>query len=408
MIVKGPRSLRKGNPHAPRISFAANAPLVYNPTMSWTRFRNEFPVTHRWAYFDHAAVAPLSAPAQRALLAWAADVADNGDVHDSDWRRRVEEVRRRAGQLLHGDPLDIAFVKNTSEGIGIVAEGFPWQPGDNVVIAADEYPANIYPWMNLADRGVELRRVPSRDSGRILLDDLHAALDSRTRILSLSFVEYATGFRNDLDAIGALCREHDVLFFVDAIQGLGVLPLDVSRSPIDFLAADGHKWLLGPEGAGLFYIRRELVERLHPVGVGWHSVIGAMDFSRLDLRLKEHAGRWESGSLNTGGIMALGASLELLLDIGIDAIAARVLELTDYLCERAATAGWPVFSSRLPAERSGIVSLSVPADPGRLVRRCREAGIVINQRGGRLRLSPHAYNTPEEVDRLIATLGAPS
>jgi cysteine desulfurase/selenocysteine lyase len=374
--------------------------------MSWTRFRNELPITRRWAYFDHAAVAPLSGPAQRALSAWAADLADNGEIHDSDWRRRVEEVRRRAGVLLHCDPLDVAFVKNTSEGIGIVAEGFPWQAGDNVVIAADEYPANVYPWMNLANRGVEVRRVPSREQGRIALDDLRAAIDGRTRILSLSHVEFATGFRNDLDAVGALCRAHGVLFFVDAIQGLGVLPLDVSRTPIDFLAADGHKWLLAPEGAGLFYIRRELVERLHPVGIGWHSVVGALDFSRIDFRLKPHAGRWESGSLNMGGILALGASLELLLDAGIDAIAARVLELTDYLCDRASAAGLTVFSSRRPSERSGIVSLSAPGDLGGLVRRCRDAGIVINQRGGRLRLSPHAYNTPEEVDRLIATLGA--
>jgi cysteine desulfurase/selenocysteine lyase len=408
VIVKGCPDPSKGNPGAAQNSFAGSEPLVYNPTMNWTRFRTEFPVTQRWAYFDHAAVAPLSGPAQRALVAWAADLTDNGDIHDSDWRRRVEEVRRLAGWLLNCDPLDLAFVKNTSEGIGIVAEGLPWQPGDNVVVAADEYPANIYPWMNLARRGVELRRVPSRENGRIALDDLRAALDGRTRLLSLSHVEFATGFRNDLDAVGALCREHGILFFVDAIQGLGVLPLDLSRTPIDFLAADGHKWLLAPEGAGLFYIRRELVERLHPIGVGWHSVVGAMDFSRIDFRLKPHAGRWESGTLNMGGIMALGASLELLLDAGIDAIAARVLELTDYLCAQAAVAGLSVFSSRRPAERSGIVSLSVPGDLGILVRRCRDAGIVINQRGGRLRIAPHAYNTPEEVDRLIATLGAPA
>src|SRR3954452_6212631 len=165
--------------------------------MDWARFRSHFPVTARWAYFDHAAVAPLSGPAQQALAGWAADLADNGDVHVSSWLRRVEEVRRQAGLLLNADPLDLAFVKNTSEGIGIVAEGLPWRPGDNVVTAADEYPANLYPWMNLASRGVELRRVPSRQ-GRVVLDDLAAAVDARTRLLTLSQVEYATGFRNDL------------------------------------------------------------------------------------------------------------------------------------------------------------------------------------------------------------------
>jgi selenocysteine lyase/cysteine desulfurase len=314
-------------------------------------------------------------------------------------------VRRLAGQLLNADPLDIAFIKNTSEGIGIVAEGLLWQAGDNVVTTEDEYPANLYPWMNLAGRGVELRRVPSRD-GRILLDDLRAALDERTRLVSLSFVEYASGFRNDLAAVGAMCREKGVLFFVDAIQGLGVLPLDVRSTPIDFLAADGHKWLLGPEGAGLFWIRRELIERLHPVGVGWNSVIDSRNFSRVEFRLKPHAGRWESGSLNVGGILALGANLELLLALGIDAIAERVLHLTDYLCEHAAKIGLEVYSSRRRDETSGIVSLVVPGDVRAIVRRCRDVGIVVNQRAGRLRVSPHAYNTTEELDRLVELLGA--
>ncbi|MGH7225547.1 MAG: aminotransferase class V-fold PLP-dependent enzyme, partial [Gemmataceae bacterium] len=214
--------------------------------MDWTELRRECPVTTRWAYFDHAAVAPLTERARRTLIAWADDLAENGEIHDAERVRRVEEVRRLAARLLNADPLDIAFIKNTSEGVGIVAEGLPWRHGDNMVTAQDEYPANVYPWLNLADRGVEVRRVPSRE-GRILIDDIRAAVDGRTRLVSLSFVEYASGFRNDLDALGQLCRQRGALFFVDAIQGLGVFPLDVQRTPIDFLAADGHKWLLGPE-----------------------------------------------------------------------------------------------------------------------------------------------------------------
>src|SRR5262249_46084398 len=177
---------------------------------------------------------------------WAADVAENGPVHHGRWTQRVEEVRQLAGQLLNADPLDVAFIKNTSEGVGIVAEGFPWRPGDNVVIAQEEYPANVYPWMNLAERGVEVRTVACRNR-RIEIDDIRAVLDVKTRIVSLSAVEFASGFRNDLDQVGHLCREKKVLFFVDAIQSLGACPLSVKQSPIDFLAADGHKWLLGPE-----------------------------------------------------------------------------------------------------------------------------------------------------------------
>jgi selenocysteine lyase/cysteine desulfurase len=373
--------------------------------MDWTSLREQFPVTRRWAYFDHAAVAPLSGPAQRAVVEWATDMADNGEIHEPLWVRRTNEVRRLAGQLLGADPLDVAFIKNTSEGIGIVAEGFPWQPGDNVVTAAEEYPANIYPWMNLASRGVDLRAVVSRGN-RVLLDDIRTAIDQRTRVVSLSWVEFSSGFRNDLDALGELCRGRGILFFVDAIQGLGVLPLDVSRTPVDGLAADGHKWLLAPEGAGIFYLRREWVDRLRPVGIGWHSVVNATDFSKIDFTLKPHAGRWESGTLNVGGVHALGASLELLLGLGTESVAARIFDLTNLLCERARSAGLEVFSSREPAERSGIVSLVPPPgrEPRSVVRHCRDEGIVINQRAGRLRISPHCYNTQEEIDRLVSAL----
>src|SRR5262249_1366379 len=162
-------------------------------------------------------------------------------------------IRALAAKLINApDVNDVYFVPNTTHGIGVVAEGFPWKSGDNVVLAAEEYPANQYPWMNLAHRGVEVRAVPSRGN-RVAIDDLRAAMDSRTRVLSVSSVEFSSGFRNDLDAIGALCHERDIFFFVDAIQSLGVFPLDVQKTPIDALAADGHKWLLGPEGAGFGY-----------------------------------------------------------------------------------------------------------------------------------------------------------
>jgi selenocysteine lyase/cysteine desulfurase len=214
-------------------------------------------------------------------------------------------------------------------------------------------------------------------------------------------VEYASGYRNDLDALGTLCRDRGIYFFVDAIQGLGVLPLDVQKTPVDFLAADGHKWLLGQEGAGIFFIRRDLVPMLHPIGVGWNSVVRARDFLKLEFELKPHAGRWESGSLNVAGITALGASVDMLLGIGITAISERVRELTERFCDRARQAGFDVYSSRRPGEWSGIVSVIVPGDLSRLTRVCREQGVVVNKRAGRLRLSPHFYNTHEELDRLL-------
>jgi selenocysteine lyase/cysteine desulfurase len=369
--------------------------------MDWSTFRSQFPVTASWAFLDHAAIAPLPTPAVTALAHYAESLAANGVTAVGEWLRRVSHVRGLAAQLIGAEPDDVYFVPNTTHGISIVAEGFPWRAGDNVVLAAEEYPANQYPWMNLAHRGVEVRRVPSRGN-RIAIDDLIDAMDTRTAVLTVSSVEFASGFRNDLDALGEICRQNGIFFFVDAIQSLGVFPLDVKQTPIDGLAADGHKWLLGPEGAGIGYIRREWIDRLHPFGVGAFSVVNPWDFSIIDFRLKPHAGRFEGGALNLPGITALGASLELLLSVGIATIRDRILELTDYLCEKAQSRGWTVFSSRLDNEKSGIVSLLHPTrSPEDVVKRCRAARVVVNMRSQRVRVSPHAYNTTEEIDRFL-------
>lgn len=370
--------------------------------MDWTAFRSHFPVTRQWAFLDHAAVAPLPDVAVAALNEYGASLAENGIAAIRDVVARVAHVRSQSAKLINAPSVDdVFFVPNTTHGIGIVAEGFPWRSGDNVVLPAEEYPANQYPWINLASRGVEVRRVPSRGN-RVSIDDIRAAMDDRTRVLAVSFVEFASGFRNDLDALGELCREKGVFFFVDAIQGLGVFPLDVQKTPIDALAADGHKWLLGPEGAGIGYVRREWIERLHPIGVGAHSVVRPYQYSVIDYKLKPDGGRYEGGALNLPGIWGFGASLDLLLDAGIENVRDRVLQLTDYLCVNAARAGLTVFSSRDPNEKSGIVSLEKPGVPPEvIVKACRAAGIIVNFRGGRLRVSPHAYNTTDELNNMI-------
>ena len=367
--------------------------------------RDQFPVTASWAFLDHAAVSPLPAPAVAALRYYAASLAANGVTAFREWFARIAHVRGLAARLVNSpDVNDVFFVPSTTYGISVVAEGFPWNPGDNVVLAAEEYPANQYPWMNLAHRGVEVRAVPSRGN-RVAIDDLRAALDSRTRVLTVSSVEFGSGFRNDLGALGELCRERGVFFFVDAIQSLGAFPLDVQQTPIDALAADGHKWMLGPEGAGIAYVRREWVDRLHPIGVGAFSVENPWAFSTIDFKLKPHAGRWEGGAYNMPGITALGASLELLLNAGIANVRRRVIELTDYLCDRALSLGWKVFSSRAESEKSGIVSLIHPAlAPEEVVKQCKAAGVAVNARAGRVRVSPHAYNTTEELDRFLFTV----
>jgi cysteine desulfurase/selenocysteine lyase len=370
--------------------------------MEWSAFRQHFPVVRNWAFLDHAAVAPIPDVAVATLEEYGRSLAENGVAAVRDWIARIANARRLAAQLINAsDPNDVYFIPNTTHGVGVIAEGFLWQAGDNVVVPAEEYPANQYPWMNLRHRGVTVRSVPSRGS-RLNIDDIRAAMDRRTRVLAVSAVEFASGFRNDLDALGELCRDKSIFFFVDAIQSLGVFPLDVQRTPIDALAADGHKWLLGPEGAGLGYIRRDWVERLHPIGVGANSVVKPFDYTTIDFTLKPHAGRWEGGAYNMPGIAALGASLDLLLAAGRGNLERRVIELTDYLCDRAASLGLEVFSSREGKEKSGIVSLIKPGTaPDAIVKACRAAGVIVNHRAGRVRVSPHAYNTIDELDRFL-------
>ncbi|MGC8642362.1 MAG: aminotransferase class V-fold PLP-dependent enzyme, partial [Isosphaeraceae bacterium] len=286
----------------------------------------------------------------------------------------------------------------------LVAEGFPWRSGDSVVVPAEEYPSNIYPWMNLASRGVSPRLVPSRE-GRIWPEDLTAAMDGTTRLLAVSHVEFASGFRNDLDLLCELCHARGIAILVDAIQGLGPLSIDVRRTPIDFLAADGHKWLLGPEGAGLLYVRKDWIDRLRPLLVGWHSVVGSYNSPEVELRYKPSAQRWEGGSFNMPGLQALSASLELLLEIGPERVSARILDRAAAVREAAARAGWKVAGSTRPADLSGIVALEhddVPAhDAAELLRR---QGVAVCARRGKLRISPHMYNDDDDIDRLRIAL----
>jgi selenocysteine lyase/cysteine desulfurase len=368
-------------------------------------FRSQMPVAARYAYFDHAAVAPLPARTAAAIVRWAGEAAEQGDTVWPSWQARVEQARALAAGLINAEAAEVALVHSTSEGIGLVAEGYPWRAGDNVVTLDNEFPSNQYPWLNLASRGVETRRVPCGAAGRVDFDRLAEACDSRTRIVSLSWVGYASGWRCDLDAAAEMAHRAGALLFVDAIQGLGVFPLDVKATPIDFLAADGHKWLLGPEGAGIFFLRREHLDRLRPIGVGWHSVAHAADYARIELAYKPSAARYEGGSQNMVGFLGLAESLELLLEFGPAAIGQRILEITDAACQRLERAGAVIASPREGPHRSGIVSFELPGQEALAVkRRLLAAGVVTSARGGKVRLAAHAYNNDEDIDRLVRAL----
>lgn len=366
--------------------------------------RAQMPIAGKYAYMDHAAVAPISQRAIDAMAAWLAEAGSEGDVVWPRWASGVEATRAAAARLIGADVDEIALVPNTTAGINFVAEGLDWRSGDNVVTLADEFPSNLYPWMHLADRGVETRRIPTAD-GRVDYDQLANTCDARTRVIAVSWVAFSNGCRRNLDNLSQIARDKGVLLSVDAIQGLGVFPIDVRKTPIDFLQADGHKWMLGPEGAGLAYVRRDRLPQLRATGVGWHSVTQGSNYTKIELNLKPTAGRYEGGTQNMAGMLGFGASLELLLSLGTENVAAAVLDITDTACAELNKIGARVWSPRDGDERSGIVSFELPGlDPATARAKCLERGVVLISRGGRIRISPHAYTDEADVARLIEAL----
>jgi selenocysteine lyase/cysteine desulfurase len=310
--------------------------------------------------------------------------------------------------MLGAESSEIALISNTTTGIGLIAEGFPWQNGDNIVTLANEFPSNLYPWMNLASRGVSARLVPV-DRGRVDFERLLANCDSRTKIIAVSWVGYASGWRIDVAELVRLAHERGILVSLDAIQGLGVFPLDVRDTGVDFVVADGHKWMLGPEGAGILFVRKEHLDLLRPIGIGWNSVVHQYDFSRIELKLRDSAARYEGGSQNMVGLLALGASLDMLASFGLTSrqslIADQVLSITDLACTRLAEIGASVLSHRESDHRSGIVSFELPGrDSMEARRQCLDRGVALSCRDGRLRISAHAYANSGDVDRLISAL----
>jgi len=289
------------------------------------QFREEMPICEHWAYFDHAAVAPITKSAHNAIRHWSDQALGEGDVNWLQWSKGVERTRNSAARLIGATVEEIALIRSTTEGISFVAEGFPWQSGDNVVTLDNEFPSNCYPWLNLKSRGVETRRV-STVAGGVDLDSLAQACDSRTRIVSVSWVGYVSGWRCDVAELAELAHSHGALLMLDAIQGLGVFPLDVRETDIDFLAADGHKWMLGPEGAGILYLKREHLDLLRPLQVGWNSVKQAHDFSHIKLDLKDSAARYEAGSQNMAGMLTWVPALRNCLNLVFLASRKRCCE----------------------------------------------------------------------------------
>ena len=367
--------------------------------------RHLLPLTDHYIHMNHAGVAPLSERVRAAV-----DQVLEGSIHRPyrpHWSQdEADRTRGLVAELINAQPESIALTRSTAHGVSLIAQGLDWKSGDNVVGATGEYPANVYPWMSLADRGVEYRQAQPVD-GRITAAQVFALANARTKVVALSHVEFWNGFRLDIEQIGAECRRRGIVFAVDVMQSAGALRLDVQRMPLDFCAAGAGKWLMGPPGIGFCYFAPSLLQRVRPVVVGVGSVVGSDRYFEYDLAFPPSAKRLEESAVSLLDTAAFGAALELLIEVGPEVIEQRVLDLAARLGEGLAANGYEMIPPwpRGRHESSGIVSFrKAGTNEQALLRDLTAAHVIARTHRDFVRLSPHFYNTEEEVDRVLDVL----
>ncbi|HEY6121702.1 MAG TPA: aminotransferase class V-fold PLP-dependent enzyme [Pyrinomonadaceae bacterium] len=369
-------------------------------------FRAQFPVTQHSIYLNHAAVSPPPISTIQAIESQLRDVSTNGSVNYRSWLAVKEAARQKLASLLGARPEQLAFVRNTSDGLSTVANGMAWRTGDNIVTFRNEFPSNVYPWLRLKNNlGIELRICEEHD-GRINIEEILSLVDKQTRVIAISHVQYASGFQIDLARLGKAARRHDALLVVDVIQSLGVIPIDVEAELVDVAAGAGHKWLLTPEGVGFLYLSDRARERIEPTLVGWTSVPNPEDYNNFSQGWNKGTLAWESGTAPTSLFYGLKASLDLLTTIGISNISEYLANLTDHFCRSLDGSSYHVASSRTKSEKSQIVCIQNTRGltPMSLFQNLRKQNIIAAPRGNRLRIAPHAYNTIQEIDELTHAL----
>jgi cysteine desulfurase/selenocysteine lyase len=364
--------------------------------------REQFPITRQMIYLDAACTVPPPDCVMAAANSFFQDMSLKGEDRQA-LEQKVEGVCEKFADLIHATPEEIVLIKNTTEGINIAANGLPLNPGDNVVITDLEHLNNVYPWLNQQKRkGVEVRILKSRD-GRLHLEDLAPLVDKRSRALAISFVTL-TGLKIDLKPFGQFCKAHDMLFVVDAIQGIGRLALDVKDSLVDIMSCGGHKGLMGPRGTGCLYIDKKIIDTIEVAYAGPPLELRHEGVS-TDLKQSAGAKKFNAGGANYLGVCALNAGLEFIHEIGVAAIESHDLHLGQLLVEGLrAIQGVKILSPRNLEESSGIVMFETP-DSGQLARRLEANKIRVACRGSGIRVSPHFYNTEEEIAQTVETMG---
>lgn len=368
--------------------------------------RSLFPAAQKYTYLNSAAVSPIPVTAVKAVYSQLLDVSENGSNNFNDWVATKNRARCLAAEMLGVKGEQIAFMRNTSDGFASVASGLPWKSGDNIVSFEGEFPSNFYPWRRIRDKfGIDMRLCPERD-GRIDLEEFIGLIDSNTKLVTISALQYASGFKADLERIGHAARNVDALFAVDIIQGFGAMGFDLPAQLVDIASGASHKWLCAPEGCGIFYLSERAMERVEPTHVGWISVETPWDFEDTEQPFKSTALAWESGTGSSALFYGLEQSLKLLNETGLDKINNYLEELSDYLCELLTGKNYDIISSRAPGEKSAIVCIKHRNGMhcNDIAAHLQDENIIVSPRGDRLRIAPHFYNNREDINRLVKAL----
>lgn len=369
-----------------------------------------FPITRNAVYLNHAANGPLPRPVAETLHTYIDDTSVYGNINYERWTEHERGAHRRLASMISARPDQVALTASTGDGLMLIAQGLRWQEGDTIITAEHEFPSNVYPWLNLQEHGVKVQLVPARNS-RILVEDIFERITERTRLVSLGLVEFSTGFRNDVATVAHYCRERGIYCGIDAMQALGALDVNVEALGVDFLAAASHKWLLSPQTTGILYLSDNFLPKLHHPRRGWHSVEAPFEFFNYAQPLKAGAARFEHSSPNRLPIIGLDASLGVFecIDGGMAAVEARILGLTAHAIAGLERLGYPVVSPQGEGECSGIVCFKPHPERKdltvqQLVDELAARNIYVAARSEVVRISPHFYNTLEEIDTLLNAL----
>jgi selenocysteine lyase/cysteine desulfurase len=371
--------------------------------MDCASLRDEFPVTKSAVFFNNASISPLPTRTEAVVSKLATSRCASASADFPHWVQGVEDARRLAAKLVGASSAsELAFTANTSHSLSFIAAGLGLGAGDAVSVSYPDFPSVLFPWTNLERQGVEVRAI-QRVNGRFTPEDVEKTMDDKTRIVCISTVDWVTGFLADIPEIGRLCRDRGALFCVDAIQSLGVTPMDVESMGIDMLAAGSHKWLLSPQGVGLLYISQRARDRVQPTVVGWRSMNNEEDF-KLEFDLKANARAFEAGTMNVSGVLGLKASLEMILALGAPAIRQRVHSLGGQLIHGLKERSIKAVTPEDPGQRAGIVSFKAPGGAVMLHRYLGDQNVVCSLRDGNIRLSPHFYNNAQDVEAFFKIL----